>query len=332
LIVDIEAGMGFLDEETSRFTASTDGLRLHYRDLGPASSAALPVLCLPGLTRTSEDFGVLAAALAAGQGGLGAGVPRRVLALDYRGRGGSARDPQAENYNVGVEAGDVLAVLAAARVGPAIFVGTSRGGLITLVLGATHPGLIRGTVLNDIGPVLEPAGLERIRGYVGKLPIPRNWDEAVGTIQGYAGSQFTGLSKDEWLAFARTTFVEREGTFHGRYDPALMHALRALEPTALPALWPQFEGLARAPLLVIRGENSDLLSETTAAEMARRHPDCALFTVPGQGHAPLLRDAATLDRIAAFARHCDRFNRAGSDADTRPIADAARSVPESGPA
>ncbi len=324
--------MGFLDDATSRYATSTDGLRLHYRDLGPTSSAALPVLCLPGLTRTSEDFDVLAAALAAHQAGPGAGVPRRVLALDYRGRGGSAHDPQAENYNVGVEAGDVLAVLAAAGVGQAIFVGTSRGGLITLVLGATHPGLIRGTVLNDIGPVLEPAGIERIRGYVGKLPIPRSWNEAVGIIRGYAGPQFTGLSEDDWLAFARTTFVERDGTLHGRYDPALMHSLRALELTALPTLWPQFEGLAHAPLLVVRGENSDLLSEATATEMARRHPDCALFTVPGQGHAPLLRDVATLDRIAAFARHCDRSNRAASDADTCSIADAARSASGSGPA
>lgn len=322
--------MGFLDDAKSRYTVAPDGLRLHYRDLGPASSAALAVVCLPGLTRTSEDFDVLAAALTAGWGGVEAAAPRRVLALDYRGRGGSAFDPQADNYNVVVEAGDVLAVLAAAGIGHAVFVGTSRGGLITFVLGATHPGLIRGTVLNDIGPVLEPAGLERIRGYVGKLPPPQNWDDAVGIIRGYAGQQFTGLSKDDWLAFAKTTFVERDGTLAGRYDPALMQSLRTLDVTALPSLWPQFEGLAHAPLLVIRGENSDLLSEATAAEMARRHPDGALFTVPGQGHAPLLRDAATLDRIAAFVCHCDRMHRASPAPSS--VVDADLPEPQSRPA
>lgn len=292
------------DPAASRFTAAPDGLRLHYRDLGPAVSELLPIVCLPGLTRTSADFDVLAKRFA------DAATPRRVLALDYRGRGASDRDQDPRNYDVAVEAGDVGAVLAAAGVTQAVFVGTSRGGLITLVLAATRRELIRGTVLNDIGPVLEPAGLERIRGYVGKRPTPRSWAEAVAIIQGYAGSQFTGLSEDEWLAFARTTYAEREGALAGRYDPALMLALKDLDIAALPALWQEFARLSHAPLLVIRGENSDLLSEATMAEMARRHPDCALFTVPGQGHAPLLQDAATLARVAAFATHCDHARHA----------------------
>lgn len=302
-------------DPSSRFATSADGLRLHYRDVGRGAAGALPVVCLPGLTRTTADFDVLAAHLA---GGGAAGPPRRVLSLDYRGRGGSAHDPDPAHYSVPVEAGDVLTVLAEAEVPEAVFVGTSRGGLIAMVLSGIRPGLVRGAVLNDIGPVLAPAGLERIRGYVGRLPPPRDWDDAVRTIQGYAGAQFTGLSAEDWLHFARTTYVERDGGFSGRYDPALAEGLRALDPSKpLPVLWDQFAGLSAAPLLVVRGENTDLLSEDTAAEMLRRHPDAALFTVPGQGHAPLLTDPATLARIAAFVRRCD---------EARPEASAAPSA------
>ena len=189
-------------------------------------------------------------------------------------------------------------------------------GLIAMVLSGARPGLVRGAVLNDIGPVLEPAGLDRIRGYVGRFPPPRDWDDAVRTIQGYAGAQFTGLSAEDWLYFARTTFVERDGALASRYDPALTESLRALDPAKpLPVLWEQFAGLSGAPLLVVRGETTDLLSEDTTAEMLRRHPDAALFTVPGQGHAPLLHDPATLARIARFVHRCD---------ESRPEASAPR--------
>ena len=298
-------------DHPGHFARSADGLRLHYRDVGRAAAGACTVVCLPGLTRTAGDFDVLTAHLA---GGGAEGPPRRVLSLDYRGRGGSDRDPDPGHYSVPVEAGDVMAVLTAAEVEDAVFVGTSRGGLITMVLSTVRPEMIRGAVLNDIGPVLEPSGLERIRGYVGRLPPPRSWADAVATIRGYAAAQFTGLSADDWMHFARTTFGERDGLLTARYDPALAEALRDLDVSDLPTLWPQFEGLSGVPLLVIRGENSDLLSEATAAEMVRRHPDGALFTVPGQGHAPLLHDLATLERVAAFTRHCDGARRVQPEA------------------
>ncbi len=297
-----------MTDATSRFVPASDGLRLHYRDVGRGAAGALPVVCLPGLTRTTADFDVLAAHLAGGGAG---GPPRRVLSLDYRGRGGSDHDPHPENYSVPVEAGDVLAVLADAGVDGAVFVGTSRGGLIAMVLSGVRPGLVRGAVLNDIGPVLEPAGLARIRGYVGRLPPPETWEDAVRTIQGYAGAQFTGLSPEDWLHFAHTTYAARDGALAGRYDPALTESLKALDPAKpLPVLWDQFAGLAGAPLLVVRGANTDLLSEETTAEMLRRHPDAALFTVPGQGHAPLLHDPATLARIADFVHRCDEASAA----------------------
>ena len=292
-----------MTDAADRYATSSDGLRLHYRDVGRGEAGALPVVCLPGLTRTAVDFEVLAAHLSGGGSG---GPRRRVLSLDYRGRGASDHDPDASHYSVPIEAGDVLAVLADAGVTEAVFVGTSRGGLIAMVLSTVRPEMIRGAVLNDIGPVLEPAGLDRIRGYVGRMPAPKDWSDAVRTMKGYAGEQFPGLSDDDWLYFARTTYAERDGALVGRYDPALVAALRALDPAKpIPPMWTQFAGLSGVPVLVIRGETTDLLSEETAAEMARRHPDCALLTVPGQGHAPLLHDAATLARIADFAALCD---------------------------
>ena len=302
------------DLATSRFATAPDGLRLHYRDIGPSTSAVLPVVCLPGLTRTAEDFDPLAAYLSS------AGTPRRVLSLDYRGRGLSAHDTDSSHYTVAIEAADVLAVMAAAGVDEAVFVGTSRGGLITMVIASFQPHCIQGTVLNDIGPVLDPAGLERIRGYVGKLPIPRDWAEAVGIVKTYAGQHFTGLSDDDWMAFAQTTFWDREGALTIRYDPALMRALQDLDTADLPTLWPQFEALRRAPLLVIRGEHSDLLSTETADAMVRRHPDSRLVTVKGQGHAPLLRDPPTLASLGAFILHCDSLQDV-------PNADTMRSRP-----
>ncbi len=287
---------------TSRHVATADGLKLHVRDYDGAAASALPVVCLPGLSRTTADFAVLAEALAASDG-------RRVLVIDSRGRGLSDRDPDPRNYNPAIEGGDVLAVLAATGVTEAIFVGTSRGGIITMLLAPHRPELIRGAVLNDIGPVLERAGLERIRGYVGKLPQPRSWDEAVASLKRIAGRDFTALDEAGWLHYARLTFREEDGRFAPVYDPALMHNVAAMDLDDIPTLWPQFEALGGVPVLVVRGENSDLLSVATAAEMRRRHPDCRLLSVPGQGHAPFLTDPPTVAAIRDFVARCSKLPR-----------------------
>lgn len=288
-------------EPVSRFVAAPDGLRLHFREYGAPSGSALPVVCLPGLARTAGDFDRLARELSRDG--------RRVLALDYRGRGLSDRDSDPRNYELGVEMSDTLAVLAAAGVEAAIFVGTSRGGLITMILAALRPEVILGAVLNDIGPVLEPEGLTRIRGYVGKLPRPSSWTEAVTILKSVAARSFTALSEADWLAFAQLTFREENGVFETNYDPALTETLKALDITNLPTLWPQFEALSSVPVLVVRGGNSDLLSVATASEMMQRHPDCALYTVRDQGHAPFLTDEPTIARIREFVGHCE--SRAG---------------------
>ena len=184
------------DEGTyvSRFVRASDGLTLHVRVYGAAPDRAWPVVCLPGLTRNAQDFHTLARLLATHPE-----RPRRVLALDYRGRGLSARDPDWRNYDIQVEMNDVLALLAALGVGEAAFVGTSRGGLITMALAAARPALLKAVVLNDIGPVIDGKGLIRIRGYVGKLPKPKSWDEAIDALQRLQGAQFPGLDREGWM-------------------------------------------------------------------------------------------------------------------------------------
>ena len=297
----------------SRFVSATDGLRLHARDYElPRVNEAVPaspvVVCLPGLARTAADFDTLAKALLQG------GVARRVLALDYRGRGQSDRDPDPANYDLRIESDDILAVLAALDVGSAVFVGTSRGGLHIMLLAAVRPALLAGAVINDIGPVIEPRGLARIRGYVGKLPEPRSWADAVDLLRGLASAQFTALGPADWDAYARTTFEERDGRFVPLYDPALMHNLEKLDLNAVPTLWPQFGGLSHLPILAVRGANSDILSLETMAEMVKRHPDCEVLMVPGQGHAPLLTDEASTGRIVAFVHSCGSERRATDSA------------------
>lgn len=280
----------------SRFFTSRDGLQLHMKDWG-AASPALPVVCLPGLSRTAADFDTLAARLCA---------TRRVVALDYRGRGLSDRDPDWKHYDLFVENLDILTVLEAAGIEAAIFVGTSRGGLHTMLMTGTRPKALRAVVLNDIGPVLEVEGLRRIQSYVGKLPRPSSWAGAVEIAKGIMGAHFTRLGEADWEAYARQTFEETEAGFAPRYDPAIMKAFAQMDlDKPIPALWPQFEALAPVPVLAIRGENSDLLSPQTLAEMARRHPNIESMTVPGQGHAPLLMDEATLVRIEAFIARVD---------------------------
>jgi pimeloyl-ACP methyl ester carboxylesterase len=280
---------------TSRFHTSTDGLRLHLRDYAPDRAYGVPVVCLPGLARTADDFDAVARALASGQ------RARRVIAIDYRGRGLSDRDPDPKKYDLGVESADIQMMLTAEGIGRAILLGTSRGGIHAMLLAAFKPDLLAGVVLNDIGPVLEAAGLVRIKGYVGKLPQPRHWDDAVAMFKKVSGAQFTALSDDDWLAYVRLTLEEQDGRLVSRYDPALARALDAYDPSQpLPDLWAQYEALAPVPVLAIRGENSDLLSPEVFQAMLARHPQAEGLIVPGQGHAPLLLDEPSITKIRAF--------------------------------
>lgn len=281
--------------------SSADGLRLFARDYGPPVSPALPVVCLPGLTRNSADFHELALALSGDPA-----RPRRVLALDYRGRGRSDYDPDPSHYDVRIELGDVLQVLTAAGVAEAILVGTSRGGLIAMAMAATRPALVRGAVLNDIGPVIEAAGLARIRGYVGQLPTPADHAHAVEVAKGLMGAHFSALDEDDWQTFARATWTSRDGRLVSDYDPALLVGLKAVDlNAALPVLWPLFQGLAAVLVLALRGANSDILSAETLMAMAQRHHDLEAVTLPGEGHAPLLHRAVAIETIRRFLARVD---------------------------
>jgi pimeloyl-ACP methyl ester carboxylesterase len=281
---------------TSVFVTSGDGLSLHNRDYTCAEANALPVVCLPGLARTAADFHELAAHLARHPQ-----RPRRVIAMSYRGRGRSDRDPDWRNYDVRIELQDVQDVLTALGIEEAVFVGTSRGAIITMALSTVRPRVVRGAVLNDFGPIIDGRGLARIRTYVGRLPKPRDWVEAVALVRKVAGAQFTRLNDLEWERFTRRTFKESPEGMVADYDPALLKGLEAIDlDKPLPVLWQYFEGLAHVPILSIRGENSDLLSAETQAEMVARHSACQAVVSIGEGHAPLLGDQAMLNRITAF--------------------------------
>jgi pimeloyl-ACP methyl ester carboxylesterase len=284
----------------SLFVTAQDGLRLHVRAYGARASSTLPVVCLPGLARTAADFETLALTLSSDR-------ERPVLALDYRGRGKSDYDRNPANYNLQVELADVLAVLTALGIGRAAFVGTSRGGILTMLLAVARPTAIAGCVLNDIGPVIELKGLMRIKGYVGKLPQPASFREAAEALQQRFGSHFPKWGDADWLAFARRTFKEAGGRVVPDYDVRLATILAGISPEQpLPPLWKEFDALARVPVMVVRGSNSDILSAATVEAMRKRRRSLDVVEVADEGHAPRLTDPQTARRIAAFVASCDQ--------------------------
>lgn len=282
----------------ARRWTSPDGLSLFSRDYaGAEGEARLPVVCLHGLTRNSKDFEGLAAAVAA--------AGRRVLALDMRGRGQSARDPNVSNYNPAVYAGDVAALLGAAGISRAIFVGTSMGGIITMTLSTLRPDLIAGAVLNDIGAEIAAEGLTRIAGYVGKVEPAATWTEAAMRARAVNGEALPRLSDAEWITFARRTWREEApGRLTPDYDPAIAEAFSPLPPgQSQPSadLWPLFTALSVArPLLLIRGATSDLLKSATADRMQAAAPQMRRLEVADTGHAPTLDEPESRKAILDF--------------------------------
>lgn len=284
------------------FCQSADGLKLHAKVIGPDNSTALPVLCLPGLTRTADDFDDIARAIATSPS-----APRKVVSVDYRGRGLSDYDPDPAKYTVPVELGDVLTIAASLGISRAILLGTSRGGLISMAMAAAQPKLLAGVILNDIGPALEIGGLMKIKGYIADPPPRQTWNEAARGLKELFGTVFPSLTDDDWMAWARRAFREKAGGGLERtYDLKLSHTLDGLEPAnPLPQVWELFDALAGVPLMLIHGALSDLLSRQGVQDMIARRPDIDLVTVADQGHAPLLADKPTIDRIVDFCTRCD---------------------------
>lgn len=273
-----------------------DGLELAGRDYGYQNTGETPLVCLPGLTRNSKDFHSLATYFASRPE-----RARRILTLDFRGRGRSGYDGNIANYAPPVEMADTQTALSAAGISRAIFVGTSRGGLVGMILAATAPQMVAGLILNDVGPALDVAGLKRIAGYVREPFQPSNWEDAVAAVRQVNADQFTDLSVADWLRFAVQIYRMENGRPVLDYDAAVGKGVADLDLDApIPDIWPVYDALAAIPMMAIRGENSDLLSPQTFDEMDRRHTGLTRHTVANQGHAPLLWDDASQFAISNF--------------------------------
>lgn len=278
------------------YYSSADGLRLYARIYG-ADNAGTPVLCLPGLSRNSRDFHQFARSLSNRRG-----AARRVVCLDLRGRGRSEYDVEASRYNIGVEAADVLAACEALGIEQADFVGTSRGGLIMHVLAGTAPELLGKLVLNDIGPEIALEGLRQIQHYLGQPQRAlEDWDDAVMALKQTHGAHFPALSEADWRELADAIYRDVDGRVVADFDPAIAAQLAAADLSQpLPDLWAQFDQFGDRPLMVIRGEHSQLLTAETAARMAERHGSAEVAVAAGQGHAPILHLSGLDNRIGAF--------------------------------
>jgi pimeloyl-ACP methyl ester carboxylesterase len=286
----------------SQFITAPDGLKLHVGAYGSRTAVSVPVVCLPGLARTGADFDALAQALAGDRK-----RPRYVVAMDYRGRGRSDYDRNPLNYNFATELADVLAVLTALDIGPAVFVGTSRGGILAMLLASARPTAIAGVVLNDIGPVIDVQGLARIKSYVGNLPEPKSFSDGAEILRRLFASQFPKLTEEDWIAFSRRAFKQQDGRLLPTYDVRIARTLESIDlERPLQPLWTEFDALAAVPVMVIRGANSDLLSPATVAAMRARKPDLDAIEVPDQGHAPLLVEPEIIGHISAFIDRCER--------------------------
>jgi pimeloyl-ACP methyl ester carboxylesterase len=281
---------------TDHFIPTPDGLRLYARSYGNRTSSGLAMVCLPGLTRTGADFETLASTLANE-----VDDPRHVVVIDSRGRGRSDYDSDWRNYIVAVELSDVMTVLGALKIDRAVVVGTSRGGILAMLLASQRPEMVAGIVLNDIGPAIEARGLAHIKSYVGKLPQPQSFEHGADILRRVFGAQFPRLSARDWIDFARRTFKEQHGKLVPTYDVRLANTLDEIDLTKpLPPLWREFDALAHVPMMLIRGANSELLSTATVSSVRERRPDIEIIEIPDQGHAPLLTDGETIQRIGAF--------------------------------
>ncbi|QPC99616.1 alpha/beta fold hydrolase [Qipengyuania soli] len=278
---------------TDRTWQSADGLTLHFRDY-PGSDARPPVICLHGLTRNARDFEALAPHIAA-QGW-------RVIVAEMRGRGDSDYSDDPATYAVPTYVGDLMALLDQEGIESFVSVGTSMGGLITMILATLQPQRIAGAVLNDVGPVLETSGLDTIKGYVGQGRSFPTWMHAARALEEVHGATFPRFDTEQWIAMAKRTLTLSSG---GRivfdYDMKIAEPILAADENAVPPdLWPAFETLAAKPLLMLRGGISGLLGEEAFAEMRRRAPAAAATTIPDVGHAPTLDEPEARAAIDSF--------------------------------
>ena len=276
-----------------RYWTSSDGLSLHYRNYpGPEGCAALPVLCLHGLTRNARDFAALAEDLCA---------KHRVIVPEMRGRGLSDYAPDSDTYSPITYVADVEKLLAEQGVTRFIVVGTSMGGLMTMLMAQGQPGRMAAVVMNDIGPEVDPAGVARISGYVGQGRSYPTWVHAARGLAEAHGAAFPDYDLDQWLELAkRTMVVTQNGRISFDYDMAIAEPFGKPGNAAPPNLWLAFEALRNVPMLLVRGELSDLISADTVKQMGVRNPSMRVITVPRVGHAPTLDEPEVRSAIHAL--------------------------------
>lgn len=282
-------------EYVERWVTAQDGLRLYARDYGDPLAPGTPVLCLTGLTRNSQDYDDLAKRLCG---------RRRVVCPDYRGRGRSAYDPDWRNYRPDVYLRDLMALLAALSLHRVVICGTSLGGLIAMGLAVATPSAVAGAVLNDIGPELNPDGISRILDYVGRDAPQTDWDSAIAHLKQLFGEN-SHDSEAKWRHFAEATYKRRDdGLLHYDWDVNLAKPLTKSKGET-PDLWRLFGALAQRPVLALRGERSDVLSESTFARMAEVKPDLVRVTLLNVGHAPELDEPLAELAIDSFLADLD---------------------------
>ena len=270
---------------TKGFITANDGVRLAWEEAGEG----IPVIALAGLTRTMRDFDFVAPHLDG----------TRLIRMDARGRGLSEHAPW-ESYNVGQEAADVLALMDHLGLARAAILGTSRGGLIAMVLAATAKDRLTGVCLNDIGPVIDRAGLDMIAVHIGRRPGARSYGEAAA-VRAVTHPGWANVPDGRWRAEVERLFIETDDGLVYRYDPALRDAFAA-GVEAVSDAWPAFDALEGLPLALIRGANSDLLTAETAAAMRHRRPDMHFADVPDRGHVPWLDEPEALAAIRAWLK------------------------------
>ncbi|HEX6978308.1 MAG TPA: alpha/beta hydrolase [Alphaproteobacteria bacterium] len=282
-----------------RFFAATNNLSLFFKDWGDPLWPATPVLCLPGLARNSKDFDRLAQRLADPDGAR----PRRVIAPDLRGRGRSARDPDWRNYRARTYLDDIRHLLAILGLDRVIVIGTSMGGLLGMAMATAMPTMLRGLVVNDIGPEVDPRGAGRILSYVAADHPQPDWASATAHLRRMLPN-LSLATADEWLTFAQATFrLGDDGQLHFDWDANLVKPLRDDMDEAID-LWGVWRATRRVPTLVIRGGLSDILSAATLARMKAERPDLWDVTLPNVGHAPTLDEPLARKVLDEFL---DRF-------------------------
>lgn len=279
---------------TEHVLPTFDGLKLYVRDYAPERPGRFaPVVCIPGLTRNSADFDVVAPSIAA--------LGRRVLAFDLRGRSLSECAIDARSYRPDVYASDVLFILDALGIGTAVFIGTSLGGIVTMMAAISGPEFITAAVLNDIGPVVETAGLARIASYVGNVGPYESWSALIEAVKASQGPDYPLADERFWEVFARRVAHELpDGRVVFSYDPAIAEGLSAARDAPAPRLLPLFQALAVKPVLSVRGALSDVLSPDGVAAMRQSKPDLETVEIPNVGHAPTLEEPDAWEAVVAF--------------------------------